>query len=610
MTTGDMSVLHARMTRRRRGVPAMLSAAMGLVLAAGALFGAAQSAAAAPTVTHPGAISNVAIEKTNGGAGPLAQWETVRITGDWTVPTGAKAGDTFGMTLPAEFSRRAGGSFTITDPATGAVLADCQVGDGGGAELVCTLTAAVEGMENPGGSFWLEATATSSTSSTTVEFDLGGTIEIVDLPNGGGITPEDLTEAEQPYKYGGPTATDGLLEWVIGIPSSSVRDGAFIVRDALDRNLENQHYTGEIHLLQRPVENGVLVGDWSEVDSARYQVAFAADNLSFDFAASGLPASGFSYRLQYFTQADGVVLAGDIFGNKAVVNTTETSANVDVTESGGGTGTGAEYTRFAITKVLTGEQADAARGATYTVRYSVKGSGAPATTLSVPVGQQIRSDRAPLGSTFIIEEIDLPAIDGVAWGAWTISGDGVVATGDGTYEVTPGSTAGVDLTLTNEANAVPVVGGLSWSKVDPGGAALDGSEWTLTGPDGAVTVIDGGTGDEDSAVGRLAVSGLASGTYTLVETKAPNGYVRTDRTFTATIDAEHHAVTYGDIVNEKVPTPTVPPTTPPAVPPFELALTGGGGDQRLALLAIALLIGGAVATAGAVVRRRSGAAIR
>ncbi|UJP09402.1 Ig-like domain-containing protein [Microbacterium sp. KUDC0406] len=454
-----------------------------MTLVAAALLGTAQIAAAAPTVTHADAISNLAIEKTN-GSGPVAQWEKVRITGDWSVPTGSQAGDTFGMTLPDEFSRSGGGSFDIADPDSGVVLAQCQIAGGNGPELVCTLTAAVEDMENPGGSFWVEVTASQSNTSGTVEFDLGSTVEIVTLPGGGGITPEDLTEAGQPYKYGGPTATDGLLSWVVGIPSSAVRDGGFVVRDSLDRDLEYHHYTGEARLLQRPVQDGVLVGNWTEVDTSRYQMTFAPDDLSFEFTASGLPSSGMSYRLQYFTQADGIVQAGDVFGNSATVNSSDTSARVVVTEAGGGSGTGARFTRFEITKALSGEQADAARGATFTVRYSIKGSDAPAKTLSVPVGQAVRSDRAPLGSTFIVEEIDLPTIDGVTWGDWSITGEGVTATGDGRYEVTPSTTAGVQFTLTNQANTTPVVGSLSWQKVDRDGAALAGSEWLVWGRTG------------------------------------------------------------------------------------------------------------------------------
>ncbi|MDN3445708.1 Ig-like domain-containing protein [Microbacterium sp. APC 3901] len=427
-----------------------------MVMALAGLLGSVVPATAAPAVTYPGAIGSISLENENGG-GPLVQWQTVRISGEWAVPAGAQAGETFGMTLPAEFSRQSAGEFTISDPVTGLVMANCVVAAGGGPDIVCTLTEAVDGLDEVGGSFWMEARASQTTTSETVEFDLGDTIEIVDLPGDGGVVPEDPTEQEEPYKYGGETATDGLLKWVIGIPSGYVDDGSFTIRDTLDAGLTGHHYTGDVKLIQRAVVNGALVGDWSAVDSSAYVIELADDGRSFEFAASALPAGGFAYELIYFTQADAPVSEGDIFGNRAIVDTFETSATHTVVESGGGDGSGVAYTTFSIVKEITGAQADAARDATYTVRYSVEGSEAPATTMSVPVGEPVVSARAPLGSTFVVEEIDLPEIEGVTWGEWTISGEGVVDGGDGAYEVTPGTTAGVELTLTNIANRVPVV---------------------------------------------------------------------------------------------------------------------------------------------------------
>lgn len=438
--------------RGRKSVAIIVGMIMGVI----GMLGAALPAAAVPTVTYPGAIGNLSLEAENGG-GPLEQWETVHISGEWGVPSGAQAGETFGMTLPAEFSRLSAGEFTVSDPATGEIMANCVVGAGQGPDMVCTLTEAVNGKEDVGGTFWMQARASQSTTNETVEFDLGDTVEIVDLPGDGGIVPVDPTEQEEPYKYGGETATDGRLKWVVGVPSGFASDGAFTITDTLDPGLADHHYTGEVRLSQRAVENGVQVGKWSIVDPSKYQIVFAADGQSFEFAATGLPAGGFAYELLYYTQADGPVVKGDVFGNHAVVDTVATSATHTITESGGGDGTGVTYTSFSISKALTGPQAAAAQAATYTVRYSVKGADVPAKTMVVPVGQPVVSERAPLGSTFVIEEIDLPVVEGVIWGTWTISGDGVVDAGNGTYEVTPGAAVGVALTLTNVANPVPVV---------------------------------------------------------------------------------------------------------------------------------------------------------
>lgn len=451
--TGRNAAGAARRKGRGRGI---LAAVLGVIVASAGLLGSTQAAVAAPTVTYPGAVSDIVLVNEN-SSGPLVQTQKVRISGEWAVPAGAVAGETFGMTLPEEFSRQATGVFDITDPVTGLVMANCVVSTGQGPDMVCTLTAAVEGLEDVGGSFWLEARATQTTTNETVEFDLGDEIAIVDLPGDGGIVTEQPTEEAQPYKYGGVTAVDGRLRWVVGVPSGFVEDGGFTIRDTLDAGASKHHYTGELRLNQRAIVNGEMVGDWAPVDPARYQTVFAGDDQSFELVASGLPATGFTYELVYFTMADEPVLQGDVFGNSVVVNTTETKSTYTITESGGGTGGGITYTSFAITKALVGAQAGAAQNGTFTVRYSVKGSDAPATTMTVPVGQPVTSARAPLGSTFVIEEIDLPVIEGVTWGAWTITGAGVSAVGDGTYEVTPGSAAGVSLTLTNTADRTPVV---------------------------------------------------------------------------------------------------------------------------------------------------------
>jgi len=441
--------------RRARPRTAALLAFLGTLLAA---VGAnAQPASAAPTVTYPDAISNISMVTADGSDGPLHKWDTVRIDADWSVPDGATAGDTFGMTMPAEFQRMGTGAFPLQDP-SGVTLADCVIAAGGGADLVCTLTAAVEGLEHVGGTFWMSAQATQSTTNESVQFDVGTTVEIVDLPGEGGIIGGDETAPTTPYKFASASGSiPGDMIWTVGIPASYVTTGSFTVKDQLDLTQERHHYVHNLWLVQRPVQDGVYVGDWVAVDPSYYTVSYAADDYSFELTAAGLPTSGYDYRLQYVTEPDGVALTGDVFGNTADVGGTIESSTYTEESVGGGTGTGLRYTRFTLAKAVLGDQAAAASGATYTVRYSVKGSTDAPKTLTVQVGQPVRSDRAPLGSTFVIEEIDLPAIDGVRWGPWTLAGDGVTALGDGTYEVTPQTDAGVSLVLTNHADQAVIV---------------------------------------------------------------------------------------------------------------------------------------------------------
>ena len=93
-------------------------------------------------------------------------------------------------------------------------------------------------------------------------------------------------------------------------------------------------------------------------------------------------------------------------------------------------------------------------------------------------------------------------------------------------------------------------GSLSWNKTDPSGKALDGSVWKLTGPDGtSATITDNGDNDQNPTAGELKVTGLVWGNYTLVETKAPVGYLLDDTPIGVTVDSGHTQVDLSAITN-------------------------------------------------------------
>lgn len=146
----------------------------------------------------------------------------------------------------------------------------------------------------------------------------------------------------------------------------------------------------------------------------------------------------------------------------------------------------------------------------------------------------------------------------------------------------------VTCTITNTAKT----GAVTWSKTDESGNALKGSVWTLTHPDGKSTEIEDcvaasadkcSGSDKDPAAGKLSVDKLEWGDYTLVEKKAPAGYILDDTEHTFTISGDKLSKEFAEpFENEQKP-------------PVALPLTGGTGSQIY-------LIGGAalLAAAGAI----------
>lgn len=148
----------------------------------------------------------------------------------------------------------------------------------------------------------------------------------------------------------------------------------------------------------------------------------------------------------------------------------------------------------------------------------------------------------------------------------------------------------------------PTLGYTTWSKV-PGGAPserLAGSEWSLTGPTGpgstTVAIVDcvitpcAGP-DLDPAPGEFRLANLAWGAYTLVETKAPAGYVLDATPHDFEIGEGDFSIDLGDFVNQQQPTLALP-------------LTGGLGSDLFLFAGVGVL-GAALVFIVAIQRRGS-----
>jgi LPXTG-motif cell wall-anchored protein len=202
--------------------------------------------------------------------------------------------------------------------------------------------------------------------------------------------------------------------------------------------------------------------------------------------------------------------------------------------------------------------------ATATGSWTVNGQGAATLTAdqgsasptALPVGLSCSATETSPASG---SSTGLP--NSYVWGTPTISSAVTIA-------------VGTTKTVTVTNKATHVTGSVSWSKTDESSHALAGSQWTITptSPSGAaITVVDNGTHDADSAAGALKVTGLNVGTYSLKESKAPAGYVLSDKTYTFTISATSLVGVIKDPSNNNTVTSIVNvQQTPPTLP-----LTGG-----------------------------------
>ena len=135
-----------------------------------------------------------------------------------------------------------------------------------------------------------------------------------------------------------------------------------------------------------------------------------------------------------------------------------------------------------------------------------------------------------------------------------------------------------------------------FTKQDADGNALAGAEFTISGDNidedytanGGVTTVTSGDG------GKVTFKGLAAGTYTVQETKVPNGFLQNVKPeFTVTIDKDGN-VSFTQDAWHLVDPQTVTVKNVKSV--TQLPLTGAAGITML--IVVALLLGGAAALIG------------
>ena len=217
-----------------------------------------------------------------------------------------------------------------------------------------------------------------------------------------------------------------------------------------------------------------------------------------------------------------------------------------------------------------------------TIADPLSGLSALAFTWPGPAGTLLPGQSVTATATYQVTKEDLEL--GRVSNAATITG-----TPPNGGSVTETSTVDVPVTPEEVIQLSEVV----WRKVDatPAKNLLEGAEWTFTALDasgdaaGPQLVVDCsaslGTScagaDVDPVGGLFHLTGVAPGTYHLVETRAPVGFILNSTPIVVTVGATTSTVTVPDVVNEQQPAPVIP-------------FTGGLGTDTLTFTGLGLLV--------------------
>lgn len=272
------------------------------------------------------------------------------------------------------------------------------------------------------------------------------------------------------------------------------------------------------------------------------------------------------------TDLTGVVTTGD-----------KRSANVTIPAATGGQPASVEctvtnspkFTTLTLVKSVDNSSGGAADPADWTLAAKAAGDASPVIN-EAPSIEVLNDPNALATQTVRIQDNTPYALSesgsakGYLAGQWSCaasSGTAPTVSVNGT-STTVSVAPGVAVTCSIRNTYTP--GSATWSKTDDQSSPtlLGGSKWTLTSTDVAVpvgTVVDdcatGASGtcdvgaykDQDPVAGRFRLAGLAWGTYTLTESKAPDGYVG-GRSFSFTVSASNagNTISLGAFQNTRI----------------------------------------------------------
>ena len=343
----------------------------------------------------------------------------------------------------------------------------------------------------------------------------------------------------------------------------------------VDGSSEPAYLNGAVFELQKKAGNGTWNTLLGGLETGM-NYTLSNDNEAYDASVTG--ATGIlqltnlkegTYRLVETTAAPGYHAAGGTMPSSAefVIGTQASGTIVDLT----GTPIVNEENAFTLQKV--NDEGEALEGAEFSITPVGKstfadGSTAAKTAVTNAAGQFVMDGQLVVGGTYKIAETKAPEGYQLIEGALTISvgADGTlsqVGTAVEGYTVSGTTVKAVDQPKPTEPdpddpdpdNPPTPVEPVSFSllKTDPEGTALAGAEFTLA-PASPSTFADGSTDamsfttDEQGAF-TLGAQLLPGGTYTLTETKAPEGYQLIEGALTFTVGEDGTLSPVGDAVS-------------------------------------------------------------
>ncbi len=584
----------------------VIAAATAAIAFGGALL--LPQAAAAADYTYSGVVDAESIVLTPvEDPTDLYLWSNVRIDATWAVPDGAVAGETFGLTLPAEFEGRTAPFAAMSTGPNPQAVANCVISGAGSREVTCTLTDYVNGKSGVNGALWFVAQAIAQTNETTVDFAVDGAVVPVDLPGEGGII-RIWMPASEPIKTGSQD-NSGLLQWEIVLPGSDFADTDTVtITDRFaPESATNAAHTFDTLLTVYTETNAD--GTRAEVDPAAFSFVADADGLGYTLVLDGPLDPALQYGVAYRTTPT-APSPGAIYENTADIGGVAVSSSVQWEATGGGDGDGDLPGTFRLAKLIDGSGSDLVDPSrTFTVRYSYGDPIVEKTLVVAADGTVVSSDPIPADTVVTLEEITPLTMPGYTWAAATFSGEGATDLGGGRATITIDAGADVALTLTN--TALETTGGFSILKevggtgkdLAPAGAAYD-FEYAVN--DGAAQELQVRAGNDPIVVNGIRVGstvvlteliaddvagGLWAGVEFLVD-GAPQGA-------SATVTIAADTIVEVRVVNtlSRIIPPVVPggETTAVADPTAEtLARTGGELSVVSAAGGIAVLLVGLV----------------